>query len=559
MKKYLFILLFFIAVFSAYGQTPVYVGPRANNYNDPANGIYVSPTGNDNTGNGSIGAPYKSIIFALTKASAGSTIVLRGGTYREGRRVRVQRSNITIKSAKGEWAIIDLTTYDTGNQEHSGVEFYAEDQDTRGVVKDCKLQSVEVKGGFYAVCFETQWEWGKGIRDGASNIIVEDCILHHSTNDVVKVKPGCKNITIRYNEIHNSGQEYINYSDFPTGQRNSEGIDNVNGNKMHVHNNYIHDICSNGIYAKGGATDAIIENNIVERTYGGGIQLGFDTSPQYFDTDVNPRYYENISGTVRNNLVMNTGWEGIGLYASKDAQVYNNTIINATGYGTAALVPVVRSPIYFGIATQDWKNPNGCPPNLNPNVHHNLISQPSTVINGKMVEIRYVKAGDVYVNPILGISEKLTMNYNCYYVSGKNATFTNNCPPAVTNISLAAWRTHIGGEANSIEVNPSLNANYLPTNSQCSGMGIQYPLLINDPTVTGNPAVSSETFAYISNSILHIQNQVNETVQVYSIVGELLLNFNKSAGKESYLIDQPKGTIVIVKGSSGWTKKLPIQ
>ena len=557
MKIQFFTLMLFITAFYASAQSTVYVGPRGNTANDPANGVYVSPNGNDQTGTGAIDRPYKSINFALEKVSSGATILLRSGTYREGRRIRINKSNITIKSAKGEWAIIDLTTYDAGNQEHSAVEFYAEDNVTYGVVKDCKLQNVEVKGGFYAVCFETQWDWGKATRNGASNIIIEDCILHHSTNDCIKIKPGCDNITIRYCEIHHSGQAFINYSDFTTGQRNSEGIDNVNGDKMHVHNNYIHDICSNGIYAKGGAIDALIENNIVERTYGVGIALGFDTSPQFFDLTVNPQYYENIKGIVRNNLVMNTGWEGIGLYASKDAQVYNNTIVNATGYGTAASSgAVVRCAIYFGIVTQDWGNPAGCPPNINPNVHHNIISQPSTTVNGKMVDIRYVKAGDVYPTPLLGISGKPTMSNNCYYVAGKSATFTDNCPPGITNASLSSWKTYIGGDAGSIEVNPSLNADYMPTNAQCAGMGITAPLKMN---TTGNDApkvLLPQTIASISNGTLCIENPFAETVQGYSALGVLLFTFQKSEGKACFPITPPKGSFIVIKGANNWSQKL---
>ena len=451
------------------------VGPRANTADDPANGIYVSPTGNDATGTGSIDRPYKSINTALAAledaASPGATIILRGGTYKEGRDVRIRLSNITIKSAKDEWAVIDLTTYNSGHEEDSGVEFYAENALTGGSVTGCKLQSVEVKGGFYAVCFETKWEWGQADRSGASNIIIEDCILHDSKNDVVKVKPGCDNITIRYNGIYNSGREYAGESDFNTGEYNSEGIDNVNGDKMHVHNNYIHDICSTGIYAKGGATDVIIENNIVERVYAGGIMVGFDTSPQYFDLTVNPKYYENIGGIVRNNLIIDAGWEGIGLYASIDAQVYNNTVVNAVsgplGY---------HSPIYFGVATQDWGNPTGCPPNINPNIHHNMVSQPSTYSN-RMIDIRYVRMGDVYPSrDISGLDGKPTMNDNCYYVAGKSATFTDNRPPAVENIEFSAWKTHIDGESGTIEVNPALDADYMPTNTQCAGMGLTTPL-----------------------------------------------------------------------------------
>ena len=448
------------------------IGPRANTADDPANGIYVLPTGTDAPGYGTIDKPYKTINYALEQAVPPATILLLSGVFKEGRDVRVRKSNITIKSAKGEWAVIDLTTYNSGHDEDSGVEFYAENEITGGIVTDCKLQSIEIRGGFYAVCFETKWEWGQADRSGASNIIIEDCILRDSKNDVVKVKPGCKNITIRYNEIYNSGRDYAGKSDFNTGEYNSEGIDNVNGDNMHVHNNYIHDICSTGIYAKGGATDVIIENNMIERAYAGGIMVGFDTSPQYFDTKENPKYYENIRGIVRNNLIIDAGWEGIGLYASIDAQVYNNTVVNAVSGPLK-----YHSPIYFGIATQDWDNPAGCPPSINPNIHHNIVSQPSTY-NNRMIDIRYVAKGDVYSSrDISGLSGMPTMSDNCYYVAGKSATFRDMRPPEADNMNLTAWKTHISGEKDTIEENPALDTNYMPTNTQCTGMGISLPLI----------------------------------------------------------------------------------
>jgi len=445
------------------------VGPRPNTADDPADGIYVSPNGNDTGATGSIDKPYKSINKALAAASHDATIILCSGTYREGVNVRVRRPNITIKSRKGEWAVIDLTTHNPGANEDSGVYF---DVDASG----SKLQSVEVMGGFYAVALETKWDWGDpNDRTGASDIIIEDCILHDSKNDVVKVKPNCNNVTIRYNEIYNSGREHASRPDFDTGERNSEGIDNVNGDKMHVHNNYIHDICSNAVYAKGGATDALIENNLIERAYGAGIMVGFDTSPEYFDLKVNPKYYENIGGIVRNNLIIDVGWEGIGLYASKDAQVYNNTVVNAVGYGRG----LYHSPVYFGVATQDWENPTGCPANVHPSIHHNMVSQPSTYKN-RMIDIRY--ATGVYSWGISALDGKPTMNDNCYYVAGKSATFTDNRPDSkLENAGLSVWKTHIDGDSGSLEVDPDLDADFMPKNTQCAEMGIQIPLYREAP------------------------------------------------------------------------------
>ena len=555
MKKKLSILLFcLIACCNGqyiFAQTfRERVGPRFNTSDDPANGIYVSPEGND-AANGSINAPYKSINTALAAAQPGSTIILRSGIYHEGRSVRIRKSNITIKSAKNEWAIIDLTTFNPGNEEDSGVMFNAEDEITRGVVTGCKLQYVEVKGGFYAVCFDSKWDWGQTERNGASDIIIEECILHHSRNDVIKIKPGCDNITIRQNEIHNSGQAYVGHPDTPSGQNNSEGIDNVNGDNMVVLNNYIHDICSNGIYAKGGATDALIKNNIIERTHGAGIAVGFDTSPEYFDLTVNPQYYENIRGVVCNNLIMDTGWEGIGLYASKDAKVYNNTLINVANLGLFD-----RSAIYFGIVTQDYEPHNGRPANVNPNIHHNLIYQPY-VITLPMINIRFHDNDEL--GKLSGLEGKPTMNNNCYYLAGKIATFSDHRPGSILdNENLAAWKAHIEGDEGSIEVMPSFNGDYMPSNAQCAGIGIQYDL-IDYPTGTIAPALLTETAIFANAGVLSINNPLAETIQGYSISGTLLFNFQKQPGNVSYFINQPKDAIIIVRGSTGWTRKIIMQ
>jgi len=441
------------------------IGPRGNNYNDPADGIYVSPTGNDATADGSISKPYKSINTALRSAEPGDTIILRGGTYKEGQNVRVTLSDITIKSAKGEWAVIDLTTFNPGRNWDSGVYFYAENDTDRGIVSNCKLQAVEVKGGFYAVCFETKWDWGQSDKRGASNIIIEDCKLHDSTNDVVKIKPNCDNITIRYCEIYNSGRAYVSDPGFTKGDCNAEGIDNVNGDNFKVQNNYIHDICSTGIYAKGGAINSLIENNRIERTYAAGIMVGFDTSPEFFDTKVNPQMYENIGGVVRNNLIIHTGWEGIGFYASKDAQVYNNTLVDVN------YAQNYHSAIYFGLTYQDWDPGAKRPPSINPNIHHNIVCQPATFTKNPMIEIRL----SADLGGMSALTGKPTMSNNCYFIAGKNAGYVDNRTGGDLRImTLAEWKTHITGDTGSIEVDPRLDSNYKPTNPQCAGMGCNF-------------------------------------------------------------------------------------
>ena len=427
--------------------------PPAGSASEPEKGLYVSPDGNDSTATGTIDEPFKSINTALAITEPGDTVILRGGTYREGINVRVRTPGITIKSMDGEWAVIDLTAYDPGADEDSGVYF---DVDSKGG----RLQNVEVMGGFYAVCMETKWDWGDpSDRTGASDIIIEGCKLHDSRYDVVKVKPNCDNITIRNNEIYNSGQAFAGRP--KNGEDNAEGIDNVNGDNMTVTGNYIHDICATGIYAKGGAMDALIENNRIERVYAAGIMVGFDTSPEYFDLTVNPGYYENIRGIVRNNLIIDTGWEGIGLYAAKDTQIYNNTLVNVANGGQ------YHSALYFGITFQDWETYAGRPASINPDIHNNIISQPAGIVR-PMIEIRY--SGEL--GGLSALEGKPVMSDNCYFIAGKKASFYDFRPGSILeSAGLSAWQSHINGDKGSIEADPALDENYMPTNPQCKGKG----------------------------------------------------------------------------------------
>jgi len=77
-----------------------------------------------------------------------------------------------------------------------------------------------------------------------------------------------------------------------------------------------------------------------------------------------------------------------------------------------------------------------------------------------------------------------------------------------------------------------------------------------DNTITGISELQSETLAYLNNGMLYIQSPVAETVQVHSTSGVFLYNFTKPAGSVSYPVEVPKGSVMIVKGSSGWVKKI---
>lgn len=415
------------------------------------NALYVATNGNDNSGDGSIGAPYKSVYVALENVSAGDSIVLRAGKYSEPNELRIREANVTIMSYPGEWAVIDRSS----DTEDAGVYFYVGSDGG-------KLQCVEVMGGFYVFSTETMWDWGEADESGTSNILIENTKLHGSLRDVVKIKPNSDNITIRHNEIYDSG-----HGSTP-GDCNAEGIDNVNGDNTKVQNNYIHDTCSTGVYLKGGATNGLIENNIIENVGAAGVLVGFDTSPEYFDLGVNPGYYENIGGIVRNNLIRNTQWAGIGFYAAKNAQAYNNTIINAA--------QAYHGPISFGVTFQDWEPEAGRPANVNITVKDNIISQGSG-IDSPMVGIRYTED----LGGLSGLSGNPVMSGNCYHQAGGSASFEDGRSQVDMGGwtedwagGLSEWMTHISGDAGSLEVDPQLDSNYKPQNAACAGKGYTF-------------------------------------------------------------------------------------
>lgn len=413
----------------------------------PSGAIYVSTSGNDSSGDGSESNPYRTVNMALENVTANDTVVVRGGNYSEPERLRIYEPNVTLMSYPGEWAILDRTMHD----EEPGVYFHVgSDGGT--------LQCIEVMGGYYAFSTETKWDWGEADRSGASDITIKNTKLHDSDNDVVKIKPNSDNISIIGNEIYNSGQAQS------PGDCNAEGIDNVNGDNTLVQDNYIHDTCSTGVYLKGGATDGIIEGNVIENPGAAGILVGFDTSPEYFDTDVNPDYYENIRGTVRNNLIIGAGWAGIGLYASKDAQIYNNTVVDSSG--------TYHSPIYFGVTFQDWVDYAGRPANINPTIRDNVISQSSS-LDAPIVSIRQTDE----LGGLSGLEGNPNMSGNCYYWAGGSAVFEDGRTQVDMGGwygdwtgNLSEWQTHISGDSGSLETDPQLDSDY-KAHGACEGKG----------------------------------------------------------------------------------------
>ncbi len=400
--------------------------------------IFVSSTGSNATGNGSQALPYQTLQFVLAPANgivaAGDVITLRGAstpvTYNASEfRLRVR---LTLRAFAGEKVRL-LCPINTADPACIFI-----DPEASGSV----LQDLEIEGGsIYTVFLQTAWEQAANPTGiGASNIRIENCKLHGSGRDVVKVTPKSNNLTIVNSEIFNSGKSYPPGT--PVDDKNAEGIDNVNGDGMIVRDSYIHDAATTCLYFKGGARNVLIERNRIERCGVGGIMVGFDTSPEFFDLTVNPGYYEAIAGTVRNNIIRSTDFAGIGLYASRDSVVANNTLIDTARVGHAGL--------YFGVTLQDFDPIAGRPANLNPVIRNNIVqnSQPC-------VAIRFANE----LGGLSGLSGNPGTNHNYYSRTAGACAFRDGRPGSTAaNVNLTQWRSALNVDAQSVEAPLSLAA-----------------------------------------------------------------------------------------------------
>ena len=83
---------------NATGLNKNYSYIKANYAVPNANVAWVSPNGDDNKGNGSESAPYKSFGRAVTKIGDGGTVVAKSGIYREPH-FFVTKKNVTMQAA----------------------------------------------------------------------------------------------------------------------------------------------------------------------------------------------------------------------------------------------------------------------------------------------------------------------------------------------------------------------------------------------------------------------------------------------------------------------------
>ena len=415
---------------------------------------FVSPAGNDASGNGSLAAPFRTLAHTLAPANAivaaGDTVTLRGPV---GNNVFAEcevrlRVRLTLRSFAGERAHVrcDIPPDFDPNLDDETVAVQIDPE-----ASGSRLSNLEISGStLYGVFLQTDWEQGSNeAGSGPTDVILEDLHLHDTGRDAIKITPHSDRVTIRRNLIERTGRIYPPGTDLY--DKNAEGIDNVNGSGMVVEDNRIRDTATTGLYFKGGAADVIVRRNVIEHAGEFGIAVGFDTSPEFFDLDVNPDYYESLRATVINNLVLGSVRAGITLWSSRDALVANNTVTGAQGLESAAL--------FFGVATQDFAAHLGRPANNG----HRIVNNIFRSTGPHCVTIRWANEDLTSVNSpsgLYGLVGVTGMDNNAFENSAGPCVFVDQRPGSVLDVGgdFSAWKQALNTDANSVEGAVALTA-----------------------------------------------------------------------------------------------------
>ena len=531
--------------------------------NAKATTYYVSTTGS-NANSGTLASPFATPNYAALQCVAGDIIDIRGGTYNLTAIIRLQHSNMTIRSHAGEWAILIAPVNNT-NIDYC---IYMQNPGDSGFVID----RLEIIGGYYyGIKTESYFDGRDNDPNdiGVNNVTIKNCKIHDTGRDCIKITPASNDIKVLNCEIYNSGVGPAN-----TTAQNAEGIDNVNGDNMQIYGCYIHDIYSNGLYLKGGAANGVVENNLVINCGEGGILLGYwETDEEWFDSQTtNTSWHENINGTVKNNIVLNCQFEGIGLYAARNAKILNNTVVNC-GITQHGAFFIGQGMIFAGPVGAEIN-----PPTRDIIIRNNIF-QTATASSRPVFELRAQNGATM--------TGTNTIEYNKYYKGGSAVQFNYYG----TNYNLGVWQSASGFDILGSTVgNPDLNANYhLNSSSSCINSGyntipdvaIDYDgntrtstdigadefnatvfLTIPPANTTIGTGIAGSTlginefvneksnikvFPTFTNSIIYITLEASksETVSIIDLSGKLVKTKNINTKDEVDFSDLPNGVYIL--------------
>jgi hypothetical protein len=458
--------------------------------------FYVATSGNDSN-DGSLSAPWRTIQHAIDQVSPGDTIYVRSGTYQEFVTFHTSGSAtggyITLRNYAGETPVIDgtglsvngqvglfylqdiayikiigfelrnLTTSDANDDPAGiwvfGASHHIEIRNT--VIHD--IQNTAVNGNAHGIVF-----YGNNATASINNIVIDGneirkCVLGWS--ETLALNGNVENFVVSNNIIHdnnNIGIDFVGYEDACKGcgeldrVRHGSCISNTVYNiNSSTNPAYGGDMGADGIYVDGG-TDIIIEKN---RVYT--CNIGIEVASEHQGRD-------SSYVTVRNNFVYNSDVTGISI-GGYDAN-----------RGSTKYCQIVNNTLYHNDTTHSGSG--------------EVCIQYDTQHNSMKNNIFYANSQNLFISNAYTANTGNEVDYNLYYSPG-GANGSTWQWQNITYSSFSAWQAGTGNDPHSLFstpqlVNPDSGNLHLNSNSPARDQGMNLGSVIQgNEDIDGDPRV----------------------------------------------------------------------
>ena len=348
----------------------VILGFPAGAKNASAATYYISPTGSDTTGNGTLASPWGSLKKAHDNLSPGDTVYARGGTYENSAGQDMQGARWTASGIPGSPITIAAYPGETPvfHRASGGQKFLlmrVVDSAPKGVgIHDVTIDGLTIDGyqnaistrGCPSFINNTTWSYsdcanardilGKPIPDEVrhmDNIIIRNNTILNSIGHGIYPGAQTRNIEIYNNRIENPGGHGIHlfhetgviggeiYNNVVSGGKVGIGV-YTEANGVNVYNNTIYNQTVAGLKF-GNVIDVVVENNVVLENTAPAISSTSGTGELADISFDHNLYYRTNSGPIAiwggTNYQDLAAWQGIIGPDDDNSEEANPLFVNA--------------------------------------------------------------------------------------------------------------------------------------------------------------------------------------------------------------------------------------
>jgi hypothetical protein len=421
---------------------------------------YVSSTGSDTSGAGTLASPWRTIQHAANMVRAGDTVNIRGGTYNEsvtiGASGSVSAGLITFQGYPGETAVVDGTGLSVPNNQNGLINIVNQSY--------LLIQGLEIRN--YKSTRRNVVPVGIWVTGAGSNLQ----FLNNHIHDITVTATGCN-------------ANALGFAIYGTAAPASLNNITVSGNQI----DHLKTGCSESLTLDGNVETFAIVNNQVHDNNNIGIDLiGFEgVSP-------NPAYDQARNGLVSGNGVYNITsngnpsysagcWCADGIYVDGGMQILvERNLIHNVDLGiemasehsgkNASYITARDNLIYFGNSA--GLSIGGYASGVGGSDHITIVNNTLFKNDGKKTgsgefQIQYHATNNLFENNIAYAGSQAllvndytsstpnpcVLNYNVYYATSgsSNSTFVWQ---HVTHTTYGTYLSSSGQDAKSVFVDP---------------------------------------------------------------------------------------------------------